>query len=183
MASSLFLRVGAIAIFGCTTVTSTTTTTSTTTDSSTLGVDYSIDSDEFVQNLYITIPIGTFLILLYIVLRQYFLNTWELRRHFADVLMEETSDDGGDDNAGISSESSRQIPRFTTSISYPNISTGWFWWMWEVWSMDSNTFYKHAGFDAFVFRLYLKGCLWICVTSMPYALIVLLPIYSTGTVE
>ena len=158
------------------------TTSTTSDDSSTLGVDYSIDTSEFVQNLYISIPIGVSLILLFIVVRHYFPSTWELRRHYAEVIMEDTSDDNGDDNAATAYDSSRQIPRFTSVITYPTIDSGWILWMWQIWTLDNANFYKHAGFDAFVFRVYLKACLWICIICMPYALLVLLPIYSTGNV-
>ena len=50
----------------------------------------------------------------------------------------------------------------------------------DVWRMDTATFFQFAGLDALVFRMYLKGCFWICVAALPYSLIVLLPIYATG---
>ncbi len=68
-------------------------------------------------------------------------------------------------------------------LNYPRIDTGFIRWIWDIWTMDTNTFYTHAGFDALVFRLYLKGCLYICIASLPYALCVLLPVYATSEVK
>eukprot|EP01084_Bolivina_argentea_P226694 382891_1 len=147
----------------------------------TLGVNFAINTDEFVSQLCISVPIGLGLIFLYMIVRKISLRTWEVRRKYAEILIEEEMemDDVSDTNSQIDHEEF-QLPKYSTSITYPRISTGFFFWMYDIWMMDTNTFYKHAGFDALVFRLYLKGCLFICLASLPYALCVLLPVYATS---
>ena len=62
----------------------------------------------------------------------------------------------------------------------PDISDGFIKWTYDVWRMDTATFFQFAGLDALVFRMYLKGCVYMCLVALPYALCVLLPVYATG---
>eukprot|EP01084_Bolivina_argentea_P164929 286646_1 len=131
-----------------------------------LGQNYSIDTGEFVAQLWISVPIGAILMFLYCVVRRISPQRWEVRRFYATQQMEDHSE--------------YELPKLNTTITYPRISTGFIRWVWDVWTMDTNTFYRHAGFDALVFRLYLKGCMYICLAALPYALCVLLPVYATS---
>ena len=155
-----------------------------TTTTTTLGVEYSIDTSEFVSQLYTSIPIGAVLVAIYCVVRQISLPTWEVRRKYSEILRDEDEDDdGGDINAIAMHESKYRLPKYSATVTYPRISTGWIRWMYDVWTMPTSEFYKHAGFDALVFRLYLRCCMYTCLASLPYALCVLLPVYATGIVE
>lgn len=111
-------------------------------------------SAEFVTQLYVSVPIGAFLLILFILLRYYcnskFGKAIEVRR------------------------------RSSNNIKYPRLRTGLLLWMIDIWTMDSSRFFYFAGFDALMFRMYLKTCIYICLVSLPYALFVLLPIYGTG---
>ena len=142
-----------------------------------LGTTFSINTDEFVRQLYISIPVGLGLIGIYCILRQTCIKTWEVRRKYELISMMEQDDKSEADNSDIDS-----LPSFASPIHYPKISKGFFVWIWDVWTLDTNEFYTHAGFDALVFRLYLKGCLYICLAALPYALCVLLPVYATSEV-
>eukprot|EP01083_Nonionella_stella_P033725 92295_1 len=73
--------------------------------------------------------------------------------------------------------------RHRKNITFPTLSNRFLVWIYDIWVIDSNTFYAHAGFDALVFRLFLKGCVYICLASLPYALLVLLPVYGTSELK
>ena len=151
-------------------------------DSSTLGVEYSINTDEFISQLYISVPVGIILMILYCIVRRIRPNTFEVRRKYSEMLIEEEIDNGDEDDPFFE-ETQSSLPKLTKNITHPQIRLGFFNWIKDVWMMDTNEFYKHAGFDALVFKLYLQGCMYICIGSLPYALCVLLPVYATSEVE
>ena len=162
-------------------------TTTTTSSASGLSAEYSVDTEEFVSQLYISVPVGCILIFLYCIVRYYYLDTWEIRRQYTRPRHRVDDDDENTDdennNNRSDNESDYYLPNTSKPITHPHISKGFIYWMYDVWNMDTNDFYQHAGFDALVFRLYLKGCLWICLVSLPYALCVLLPVYGTSEVK
>ncbi len=84
------------------------------------GVEFSINTDEFVAQLYISVPIGISLMVLYCIVRRISLPTWEIRRKYAEILMERDKDDDDDDNnsnnAG-SDQSDYDLPRFSSIIT------------------------------------------------------------------
>eukprot|EP01083_Nonionella_stella_P026672 73488_1 len=121
---------------------------------------YTANADEFYSQLYTSIPFGCSLLIIYCILRNLCINTFEIKRN--QYLL--ASDNVDNKN-----------------MRHPSISsTGYFKWIYDTWKLDSNTIYSTAGFDATVFILFLRCCLSICVACMPYALLVLLPIYATS---
>ena len=131
---------------------------------------FDANTAEFVTQLQISIPVATGIIILFCILRRIFPLTFALRRKFSENLLSDNT-------------SSNQHENASNPVTFPHLSSGVFVWIYEMWTMDSNTFYHHAGFDALVFRLYLKGCVYICLASLPYALFVLLPVYGTSEVQ
>jgi len=155
-----------------------------------LGKGFSIDTEEFVTQLYTAVPAGVVLIITYCAVRQCWLSTFEVRRKYAQMsrdreqLHSDADHNNNDEDDPFHLDESRyQLPKYSESITFPRISTGWFRWMWDVWTMDASTFYLHAGFDALVFRLYLRGCMLLCLAALPYALLVLLPVYATANTD
>eukprot|EP00485_Elphidium_margaritaceum_P003238 CAMPEP_0202690086 /NCGR_PEP_ID=MMETSP1385-20130828/5203_1 /ASSEMBLY_ACC=CAM_ASM_000861 /TAXON_ID=933848 /ORGANISM="Elphidium margaritaceum" /LENGTH=921 /DNA_ID=CAMNT_0049345315 /DNA_START=42 /DNA_END=2807 /DNA_ORIENTATION=+ len=166
-------------------MTDTTTTLSSSSSTNTLSGKFSISTDEFVSQLYISIPIGIGLVFFYCVVRKLRPRFWEVRRRYAQVVVEQEESEPDfveniESESQLFAQSTFSLPKYMTKVTYPRISSGFLWWLWDVWSMDAQTFYKHAGFDALVFRIYLKACMYICLTSLPFALLVLVPIYATS---
>ena len=160
------------------------TTTSSSTDS-VLGQEYSISTDEFIVQLYISIPVGIALMVLYCIVRKVSPKTWEVRRKYSEMLIDEedTTDDTDNNQSNPYEQSDYLLPKINENVTYPMVRTGFLNWMKDVWTMETTEFYKHAGFDALVFKLYLKACMWICIFALPYALLVLIPIYATASVK
>ena len=143
---------------------------------------YSANTEEFLNQLTISIPLGVVIVIIYCILRVRYPLTFELRRKLSQNLLNESTTNEEEDDEDYDVEQREHNLNQRRVITFPSLSDGYVWWMYDVWTMDNNTFYKHAGFDALVFRLYLKGCCYICLASLPYALFVLLPVYGTSEV-
>eukprot|EP01084_Bolivina_argentea_P007063 13298_1 len=113
---------------------------------------YSVATDEFISQLKFSIPVGLVLIGLYCILRYYFSNTFELRKKLK--LKEDTN---------INNKSRKRV-------TFPKLSNSAITWMWQIMKMSKSIYFKHAGFDALVFRLYLDSCFYICLASIPYTI-------------
>ena len=137
---------------------------------------------EFESQLQLSIPFWFILVVIYCILRRLYPNTWELRRKLSQNLLSHDINEEDEEDQDID-KIKFNLQNTTKPITFPTISNGYFKWIYDVWMMDSNTFYQHAGFDALVFRLYLKGCFYICAASLPYALLVLIPVYGTSNVK
>jgi len=140
---------------------------------------FDANTAEFMFQLKITIPAAIAILFLFCILRRAFPMTFELRRKLSLHIVPSDSSSPSPSSSSPCDKVSDLLGE-RQPVTFPPLSKGFFVWMLEVWTMDSNTFYHHAGFDALVFRLYLKGCGYICMAAMPYALCVLLPVYGTS---
>ena len=124
------------------------------------------NADEFYSQLYVSVPIGLMLIVLYLAVRKLWPYRFEVRRQNSQADYINASDDDAP-------------PK--DRIIYPNISlTGTTQWILDIWNLDSNAVYHYGGYDAVVLIIMLRGFTQICLVSLPYALICLLPIYATS---
>eukprot|EP01084_Bolivina_argentea_P103800 185901_1 len=168
-----------------TTITSTIFNTTNLTPSTTTLTDklgYNIPTtEELTSQLKISIPVSIILILIYCLVRKIYPYRFELRRKLSQNLL--TGNDENPDEDDFDMEKREyDLQNEKQPITFPTLSTNYLKWMYDVWTMDTNTFYIHAGFDALIFRLYLKGCVYICLASLPYALFILLPVYYTSKI-
>ena len=134
--------------------------------------NFTANADEFYSQLYVSVPIGVLLIFIYCMIRRLCINQFEYRRGASQYLLLPNNDNN---NSNDNERNQQQ------SIKYPQLSsTSLFHWIYDIWMMNSNTFYMYAGFDALVFRLFITACFKICLLSLPYSLFILLPIYATS---
>ena len=146
----------------------------------------SASTAEFLSQLRISIPLSAIIIVIYCIVRRLYPNTFELKRKISQKLLTKTNKDDDEDDDKFNDMdkiNKNNLDSETKRIAFPDLSNGYVSWILDVWFMDNQTFYIHAGFDALIFRLYLKGCSYICIASLPYLLLVLLPIYATSEVS
>eukprot|EP01083_Nonionella_stella_P271368 919519_1 len=117
---------------------------------------FTANADEFYSQLYISVPIGSSLIVLYCLIRRLCINQCEVRRNESEYLIpaDEEEDYDIDSSANINklNANNNNNNNNNNNISHANISSdGFIEWIKDIWSLDLNTFYSIAGFDALVF--------------------------------
>ena len=104
---------------------------------------YSANSAELVSQIQYAVPIGLAMIIIYCILRRLHPNTWEIRRKLSVSI--DDDDDGNDNDFDIEKSDEHSSITKKPKITFPEISSGYFLWMYDVWMMDSNTFYITIG--------------------------------------
>ena len=140
--------------------------------------DSTVVTEGFVALLYTDVIIATVLVLLFCYVRIKHNKRIEVKRCLKS------------DIARIEKESRQTFEHEGTviewhkvNLSYPNISpNSWFAWVMEVWNISDIEFFCHCGLDAWVLRLFVWTCLKMTLCSVPFALIIMVPVYGTAEV-
>ncbi|ETO07060.1 hypothetical protein RFI_30334 [Reticulomyxa filosa] len=137
------------------------------------------DTNHFVFDLYVSLPITFFLVASYCLVRRWKPEIFEKRRQFAKKRVPSNSEERREEKK---EEKEKEKVMWEEAIEYPKLGENdWVKWMYDIWKMDSSEFYKYAGLDAVIMRTFVRGCMYISLWCMAYGFVILIPVYATST--